>query len=233
MEKLLLKILVVFFYVAFIISNMGMRFNIFMVIVSFLFIVLSAKKIKLLFSVFAAVVLFAFTVFVMNFLFYTGGKIPYSILFLRGTYEGATRGLILSMRAASVIFLSVGYLFSTEPFSMVQSFMQNFRLSEKIGYALLIAFREIYLFKKNFVNIEHAMIIRKSGERTLIKDRLKMMLPLFAMVVRKGERSAIALEMRGIMRERKGEYYRDMSLKIKDVLFLIIALVLIYIGLKG
>ncbi len=224
------KMFVVFFYVTFLILNMNVKFNISVLVISLLFVIMSAKRLKLLLSLFVAVIVFSFTIFLMNFLFFAAGKTPYSIVFLHGTYEGAVRGGILAMRAASVIFLSVGYLFSTEPFYMVQSFMQNLRLSEKIGYALLIAFREIYLFKNSLVNIERAMLIRKSGKPIELRDRLKMMLPLFAMVVRKGERSAIALEMRGMILKRKGSYYRDMSLKTKDVLFLIISIGLCILG---
>ncbi len=221
---------VVFFYVTFLILNMNVKFNISVLVISFLFVIMSAKRLRLLLSLFVAVIVFSFTIFLMNFLFFAAGKTPYSIVFLHGTYEGAVRGGVLAMRAASVIFLSVGYLFSTEPFSMVQSFMQNLRLSEKIGYALLIALREIYLFKNSLVNIERAMLIRKSGKPIVLTDRLKMVLPLFAMVVRKGERSAIALEMRGMILKRKGDYYRDMSLKTKDVLFLIISIGLCILG---
>lgn len=220
--------LVIFLYVGILIFNMNFGFNLSMLIISFLFIILTVKNMKALISLMIAVILFSSTIFLMNFLYYTKGQIPFNLLFLHGTYEGMRRGMILSMRSSSIIFLSVGYLFSTDPFSMIQSFIQNLRIPEEIGYALLISLREIHLFKKNLMNIERAMMIRRGAGKITLSERMKMIIPLFAMVVRKGERSAIALEMRGIILKRKGGYYKDMRYKTGDWIFLIVSTLIVF-----
>ncbi|HFD04946.1 MAG TPA: hypothetical protein ENJ25_02250 [Firmicutes bacterium] len=223
------KMAVIFLYVGFLLFNMNYGFNLSILILSFSFIAITVRNLKSLVSLIIAVILFSSTIFIMNFLYYTKGQTPVNFLFLHGTYEGMKRGVVLSMRASSIIFLSVGYLFSTDPFLMIQSFIQNLHIPEKIGYALLIAFREIHLFKKNITNIERAMIIRNGGGKITLNERIKMIVPVFAMVVRKGERSAIALETRGMLLEKRGGYYRDMNLRSIDKIFVIISLLLLLV----
>jgi len=73
------------------------------------------------------------------------------------------------------------------------------------------------------------MIIRNGGGKITLNERIKMIVPVFAMVVRKGERSAIALETRGMLLEKRGGYYRDMSLRSIDKIFVKISLLLLLV----
>ncbi|RKX69037.1 hypothetical protein DRP43_04850 [candidate division TA06 bacterium] len=219
------KFFSVLVYILLLIISMNKNFIITLFIISFLFFIISvSNNKKYIVPISITVIIFSLTIFVMNFVFYKAGRGIFAIAYIKGTKAGFDRGIILGLRSASIILFSVSYLFTTPPFRFIESLMQNLKLPKLIGYSLLIALREVHQFRNNFRNTRNALLIRKNGHQIVMIDYMRLIVPLFACIIRKGERSAIALELRGIMIHKDKMFYNDFSVKQKDILFLLISL---------
>jgi energy-coupling factor transport system permease protein len=167
------------------------------------------------------VVVFVFTVVVWT-LFYRGVFVP--------TRAGATFGLATAIRLD--LFLGMGLLFlSTSRVEEIAYALGRLGLPYTLGFTLTLAFRLVPLFFDSAATIVQAQRCR--GLRTEgggVVARLRrfapVIVPVFVGALRRADRMAMALELRGFNSGRPRSIYRRARPTGRDVVALAAALAL-------
>ncbi|SES64314.1 energy-coupling factor transporter transmembrane component T family protein [Thorsellia anophelis] len=126
------------------------------------------------------------------------------------TREGMSVGMSLAFRALYIGLLSIAFIKSTNPVSLMTSLNQHAKLSAKVSYAVLTGFRMVQFLKHDWQIILAAQQIRndhqeskscfKYFKKSLIALRMyrKALFALLVNAIRRSERIAFSLETRGL-----------------------------------
>jgi len=176
----------------------------------------------------APFLLFAFSVFVVNVLT-RPGEVLWQAGMLRVTSEGILVGLALAGRTMLTGLLAVAFLSSTDGVALVNSLHQQARLNVRVAYAILAGYRMLQDLGTEWTTIRQAQLVRcplgRTGRPTARLRRL--LASVFALLVgsiRRGERVAHTLELRGLGRTPR-TVWQPVPLGRADVWFAIVVLV--------
>ncbi|WP_367949448.1 energy-coupling factor transporter transmembrane protein EcfT [Planococcus sp. CP5-4_UN] len=136
----------------------------------------------------------------------------------------------LSLRVLAFSSISLLFAFTTDPVRFIQSLMQQWKLSPKLAFSVLISYQFLPVLKTEFEQLQQAHRIRGPGSSPSAFKRItalrRLLIPLLAGAVRKAERAAFAMEARAFTGEAR-THYTEVKLTRKDfVLFSLFSLVL-------
>ncbi len=136
----------------------------------------------------------------------------------------------LSLRVLAFSSISLLFAFTTKPVHFIQSLMQQWKLSPKLAFSVLISYQFLPVFKTEFEQLQQAHRIRGTGAGSSPLKRLtalrRLLIPMLAGAVRKAERAAFAMEARAFTGEARS-HYAEIKIGPKDyVLFGLFSLVL-------
>lgn len=146
---------------------------------------------------------------------------------VRASEAGLRFGLAIALRGLAIGTMSVVFVRTTHPTQLVVSLIRNARLSPRIGYALLAAYRFLPLVADEYEHIRLAQRVRgelAGGPLQRPRAALRAVLPLLAESVRRAARTAVAMDARGFAGARRRTYYRDARITRRDIAFAAYAL---------
>lgn len=147
-------------------------------------------------------VLFAFGIVSVNALTRPGTEV-WPDLPVRITVEGLSVGAALALRAMLIGTLTIAFLATTPPRSLLVSLMTHARLSPRYAYAILAGHRMLGAMPERWATIRAAQSVRaplrRDGTpRFGLADAGRAAFALLVTSIRSSERIALALETRGL-----------------------------------
>lgn len=137
--------------------------------------------------------------------------------------ENVKVGLSLGLRSFVFASWSMLFVLTTEPTKFMLSLIQHCKLSPRIGYGMMAAYRFLPLFRQELNQIRAAHRIRGLGEAAGLRGRWEQLkrytIPLMAGAIRKAERVAIAMESKGFDGSRDRSYYHVVKWTYRDLIF--------------
>ncbi|MEK4669560.1 energy-coupling factor transporter transmembrane component T [Paenibacillus alvei] len=134
----------------------------------------------------------------------------------RITAESASNGLTIATRMLA--FVTIGLLFTSttciHPFMM--SLVHQLKVPPKWAYGFMAGFRCIPLFQKELAHLKEAHRIRGCRHNGSWQTFKRYAVPLLTNAVRKSERMALAMEVRGFTGDRDRSYYKKTIVTKKD-----------------
>nr|WP_124070394.1 energy-coupling factor transporter transmembrane component T [Filibacter tadaridae] len=162
----------------------------------------------------------------------TGGMVIWTWKSIVVTNEQLSRALSLSFRVIAFSSISLLFALTTQPVKFVMSLMQQFRLSPKLAYGMLVGYQFLPVVKDEFIQIRHAHRLRGVGDEKWWWQRIfgmkRILIPLLAAAVRKAERAAFAMEARGFTGAPRSEFYKPIPLGINDWILSALFLLLLF-----
>ncbi|MFJ7933904.1 energy-coupling factor transporter transmembrane component T family protein [Sporosarcina sp. NPDC096371] len=150
----------------------------------------------------------------------TGGTIIWTWNSIEVTDEQLSRALSLALRVIAFSAISLLFVLTTQPVTFIMSLMQQFRLSPKLAYSILVGYQFLPVIKEEFIQIRHAHRLRGVGMEKWWWQRLlgmrRMLIPLLAAAVRKAERSAFAMEARGFTGQPRTAFFKPVPVRLHD-----------------
>jgi energy-coupling factor transport system permease protein len=164
-------------------------------------------------------------VLLFNTLFYGGEKL--TPLLQAGPLtiyrEGLFFGLSVALRLLCITSYSAVFVYTTDPTLLASSLVHQLRLSYRIAYAVLAAYRFLPVLQRELSHIRDAHRIR-SGYREGFGARLGRIrrygIPLLTNGIRQAERMSISMDARGFGAARARTYYRPTTVSAGDYVFL-------------
>ncbi|MFT4416639.1 energy-coupling factor transporter transmembrane component T family protein [Fredinandcohnia humi] len=143
------------------------------------------------------------------------------------TVESINHGLTIALRMLG--FITYGLLFTstTDLTLLIMSLIHQCKLSPKWAYGLIAGFRFIPLFQSELNQIKIAHKIRGYKPKNSWKAFIRYSLPLFTQGIRKAERIAVAMEVRGFTGARDRTYYQTTIVEVKDWSYLLSLLIVV------
>jgi len=146
----------------------------------------------------------------------------------------------LCMRIMVFSLLSVVFVITTDPNEFSLSLIHQAKLSYKVVYPFLIAYRFVPTFQDELNKIIIAKEIRGiNSEGGIIKNILNFpgyILPLLTSAIRKGERVSIAMESRAFGAFSDRTYYKKTTVNKADYIaiafMIIISILIIWVGIN-
>lgn len=131
------------------------------------------------------------------------GAVVWQAGLLRVTEEGLSVGAALAGRTLLIGVLAIGFLLSTDGVSLMTSLHHNARLGARVTYAVLAGYRMLQEMPREWATIRDAHAVRSARGRSGRAPRgprhlAGVVFTLLVVSVRKGERMAQALELRGL-----------------------------------
>lgn len=144
------------------------------------------------------------------------------------TTESMNHGLTIAFRMLG--FVTYGLLFTstTDLTLFIMSLIHQCKLSPKWAYGLLAGFRFIPLFQNELLQLKTAHKVRGYKQKSSWKAFMRYSLPLFTQGIRKSERIAIAMEVRGFTGTRDRTYYQTTKIETKDLVYLLSLLLVVF-----
>lgn len=131
--------------------------------------------------------------------------------------------LALGLRILVVSLATLSFVVTTNPNDLVLSLIQQLRVPVVHGYAALAAYRFLPTLQDEARGIRLAQEIRGVEWEHGIKNRLlgpfRLMLPMFTLAARKGERMALAMDSRGLGAKSARTFYKQTAITRTDLLF--------------
>jgi energy-coupling factor transport system permease protein len=141
------------------------------------------------------------------------------------TAEALWRGGAIGLRVLCFTAYSLLFVLTTDPTDFVVTLVQHWRLSPRIAYASLAAFRFVPLFRAEAESIRLAHKVRGLGEGRGLTGSWeawrRFAIPLLASAIRRAERVAIAMESKGFDGAASRTYFRAIRWRPIDLLFLV------------
>lgn len=135
-----------------------------------------------------------------------------------------TNILALGLRILAISLATLSFVVTTNPNDLVLSLILQLRVSVVHGYAALAAYRFLPTLQDEARGIRLAQEIRGVEWERGIKNRLagpfRLMLPMFTLAARKGERIALAMDSRGLGANATRTFYKRTRITRRDILFL-------------
>ena len=169
----------------------------------------------------------------MNAIFPRADQETVTVLFRVGPFrvvaEGVRSGIALMARALAFGAFSLFFVTTTDPTDFILSLIQQLRLSPRLAYGTLAAYRFLPLLESEWEQIRAAHRLRGVGAGDGLRGRLiqfyRYTLPLLASAIRKSGRVAVAMESRAFTGDPERTYYRELHVRTADKLFVMTALV--------
>ena len=143
---------------------------------------------------------------------------------LRLSAEAVAFGLSMGLRILCVVSYSALFTFTTDPTTLVYSLIQQARMSYRLGYTILAAYRFLPILQREMANISAAHSVRGAySQRSAsagLERALRYGVPLLANGVRQAERLAVAMDARGFSSPTPRTYYKTTRVTAADWLFL-------------
>lgn len=143
-------------------------------------------------------------------------------------------GITLFLRAIAIGMISALFALTTDPGALVRALMARWRLSPRIGYALFSVLQLV----PDLADEAHRMRIARAMKTRRIPSRFPgpfeaagLVVPLLAFAIRRANRSAIAMEARGLAAGRPRTIVNAPSFRRRDLAFMLIASGMLGFGL--
>ncbi|MFC7625981.1 energy-coupling factor transporter transmembrane component T family protein [Microlunatus sp. GCM10028923] len=140
---------------------------------------------------------------------------------VRVTVEGLTFGVALALRGLVIGVLTIGFLASTPPRDLMVSLVRQARLSPRYAYAILAGHRMLQAMPNRWATIRAAQAVRgpvrRDGRpRFGPRQFARAAFALLVASIRSSERTALALETRGLG-DRPRTVWRPVPLGTADL----------------
>jgi energy-coupling factor transport system permease protein len=109
----------------------------------------------------------------------------------------------------------------------VVSLIRNARLSYRVGYAMLAAYRFFPIVGEEYARIRLAQRVRGVRPRSIggrVSAAIGGIVPLFADATRRATRIAVAMDARGFASARGRTYWRETPVTAGDRVFVLVCL---------
>jgi len=137
----------------------------------------------------------------------------------RITEESASNGLAIALRMLA--FVTIGLLFTstTNLHLFMMSLVHQLKVPPKWAYGFMAGFRCIPMFQTELIHLKEAHRVRGHRHKTSWQTFKRYAVPLLTHAVRKSERMALAMEVRGFTGNRDRSYYKTTIVTSKDYLY--------------
>lgn len=168
-------------------------------------------------------------IFMISMLFLRGlGEEPGIILrfwFLQWTERDIVHAVSLGFRILAFVTLSMSFVLTTRPRDLVLSIIMQCKVPVLHGYAAMATYRFLPELQSQVDMVHLAQEIRgipwNRGVASRFTSPFRVMLPLFCVAARRGERVACVMESRGLGREGNRTFYHKIEVEKKDWLFFV------------
>lgn len=136
--------------------------------------------------------------------------------------SGLRFGLGIGLRGLAIGAISLAAVRTSDPTRLVVSLICNARLTYRVGYAMLAAYRFFPLVGDEYVRIRLAQRVRGVRPPTLrgrARAAIGGIVPLFADATRRATRIAVAMDARGFASARERTYWRLTPITRTDWVF--------------
>ena len=136
--------------------------------------------------------------------------------------SGLRFGVGIGLRGLAIGAISLAAIRTSDPTRLVVSLIRNARLSYRVGYAMLAAYRFFPIVGEEYRRIRLAQRVRGVRPRSLrgrAAAALDGIVPLFADATRRATRIAVAMDARGFASARERTYWREAPVTGADWLF--------------
>ncbi len=141
------------------------------------------------------------------------------------TDQGLAYGLTILFRLLGFYAASLCFVLTTDPTDLVQSLVQQLKLSDRFGYGVHAGYRFLPLFETELDTIRAAHRVRgveqQGGWLAAYHRWSGYLIPLLAGSVRTAERVALAMDARGFCAWPTRTYYRRAKFGREDLAFAI------------
>lgn len=134
--------------------------------------------------------------------------------------ENIEIGLSLGLRALVFASWSLLFVLTTSPTALVLSLMEKWKLTPGIGYGLMAAYRFLPQLHEEFRQIKRAHHMRSMGNKQSVWKWKQYAIPLMAGAIRKAERTAAAMEVKGFDGAGNRTRYQAMPYHKEDIVFM-------------
>ena len=150
------------------------------------------------------------------------------LLFTIGPVAFRLAGVLLSLatclRLLAFYVVMLAFMLTTDATDLVRALVQQWHVNYRLGYAVMIAYRLLPWLEQELQLIRVAQKVRgvtdHRGVRAELEKTRRAFFPLFASAMRHAERKALAMDARAFGAYPTRTYYRRLSLKRDDWLFL-------------
>lgn len=147
---------------------------------------------------------------------------------LRLSDTGLRFGIAIGLRGLAIGALSIVFVRTTDPTTLIVSLIRNARLPFRIGYALLAGYRFLPFLGDELERVRLAQRVRGQlaplGPFAGVRVAARSVVPLLSEAVRRASRIAIAMDARGFGSARERTYYRETPVRPADVVFALASL---------
>jgi energy-coupling factor transport system permease protein len=143
--------------------------------------------------------------------------------------SGLRFGVGIGLRGLAIGAVSLAAIRTSDPTRLVVSLIRNARLSYRVGYAMLAAYRFFPLIGDEYVRIRLAQRVRGVRARSFAgraRAAVGGLVPLFADATRRATRIAVAMDARGFASARERTYWRVTPVTGADWVFVLGCLLL-------
>lgn len=157
--------------------------------------------------------------------------------FLQWTEKDIIHVISLGFRILAFVTLSMSFVLTTKPRDLVLSIILQCKVPAVHGYAAMATYRFLPELQSQVDTIHLAQEIRgipwNKGVISRFTSPFRVMLPLFCVAARRGERVACAMESRGLGRENERTFYKNTQIGKVDWIFFAIMLLglAIFVGI--
>lgn len=148
----------------------------------------------------------------------------------------------LGFRFVLIAGYSMIFVNSVNPKEFVMSLIKYFKMSERLGFAFLAAYRFFPTFSEELEQIKFSHATRGVGDNgrfSWIKNMTRYSIPMLVTAIRKGTRLSISMESRGFGKYPQRTYYKKIGISNLDkkaiifycIIYLISLIVFIKLGL--
>ena len=160
--------------------------------------------------------------------------IIYRLWFFRWTEQDIVQAVSLGFRILALVTMSMSFVLTTKPSNLILSLILQCKLSVVHGYATMATYRFLPELQSQVDSIHLAQEIRgipwNKGIWSRFTSPFRVMLPLFCVAARRGERVACAMESRGLGRDNERTFYRRVKTNKADWIFFV-GFVIAYLAL--
>lgn len=152
------------------------------------------------------------------------------VLFKMGPLQvheaGILFGVATALRLYAMYSVTLVFVMTTDSADFIRAMIQQWKLSDRFGYATLAVFRFIPDLRRELQTVQAAHRVRgmnvnrRKGQ--LFESVRRYMIPLLASAIRRAERTAYAMDARGFGAFGKRTFYRHYAFASCDWAFLAI-----------
>ncbi len=139
-------------------------------------------------------------------------------------WGGIIFGVATALRILSLIFGTLLFVLTTDSSDFIRALVQQWRLSYRIGYSAMAAYRFIPMLHSELAVIRAAHKVRgisdRGGLRAQYDRARRYAVPLLATAIRKAERTALAMDSRAFGAFETRSYFRQLTFARRDWVFI-------------